>query len=323
MTTCQFVIGLDGGGTHTRALGADLDGNVLAYTQTGGSNPSKNADAALNLRQAVDAVLQDAGCQPEQVVAIVAGIAGLDSAPDFQWAAQATAWHDFNMQTHCVNDAVVAWAGALGLQPGIIAIAGTGSIIFGVTPAGRHMRNYDFHHYSDLAARYLSLHLVHEIVVGATEAADSECIAQVLDYFQAIDLPALAKIVSDCHKLEHEVFIRQYSGLAPLITAAAAANVPVAQRVCHTAIEEMAVGIRLIGSQFETETIPVALIGSVVRSLYIRTQLTYILAKAANRKYTVVEPMLAPAAGAALMALARCGVSPSPALIEKLGQMKL
>ena len=40
----------------------------------------------------------------------------------------------------------VAWAGALTLQPGIIVIAGTGCIVFGVTETGREVRNYSFEH---------------------------------------------------------------------------------------------------------------------------------------------------------------------------------
>jgi glucosamine kinase len=320
MTATPLVIGLDGGGTYTRALGVDLVGNVLASTQTGGANPSKNSDAAQNLRQAVDTILRAAGSQPDALVAIVAGIAGLDAPEDYAWAAQATAWADLRVQTQCVNDAVVAWAGALGLQPGIVAIAGTGSIIFGVTPTGRQVRNYDFCQYSEVAARFLARHLVHQIVIGATEAADAPLVAQVLEYFQVADRPALATLASTCYQLDHETFVRSYGGLAPLITAAAAANLPVAQRVCDKALADTAIGIQLLGSQFDAEVIRVALAGSVARSPYVRSRLRQILATAANRRYQVVEPLLSPVAGAALMALEQYGVAPSPALLERLQQ---
>ena len=51
---------------------------------------------------------------------------------------------------------VIAHAGALRSAPGIIAISGTGSVVFGVNEAGRRLRNYDFRHYARSAARHLA-----------------------------------------------------------------------------------------------------------------------------------------------------------------------
>lgn len=125
MSTEQVVIGLDGGGTYTRVLCVDLAGNVLARVQAGGANPSKNVDAEANVQQAIGQVLAVAQRQPEQVAALVAGIAGLDEPDDQVWAARFTSLPGIRVKPHCVNDAVVAWAGALTLQPGIIVIAGS------------------------------------------------------------------------------------------------------------------------------------------------------------------------------------------------------
>ena len=38
--TARVVLGVDHGGTDTRAMIADIDGRVLAYAETGGSNPN-------------------------------------------------------------------------------------------------------------------------------------------------------------------------------------------------------------------------------------------------------------------------------------------
>lgn len=40
----------------------------------------------------------------------------------------------------CVNDAVVAWAGSLGCEPGINIVAGTGTIGYGIDPKGNMAR---------------------------------------------------------------------------------------------------------------------------------------------------------------------------------------
>jgi glucosamine kinase len=319
MIANRIVIGLDGGGTYTRALCADLAGNVLAQAQSGGANWSKNPDAEQNIHRAIHEVVHASGARLDQVAAVVAGIAGLDSPEDLDWAERFVALPGLPVKPQCVNDAVVAWAGALALQPGIVAIAGTGSIIFGMTEAGRQVRNYDFRHYSGLAARYLALSLVHQIVVGAAKSADAEFVAQVLRHFDVTTIAELAALASACHQLDNETFVRQYSSLAPLITQAAS-TVPLAQSVCDRAIEEMRVGIQLVGSQFENETIPVALIGGVAGSPYVVGRLKQVMATDGPKRYSVVEAMLPPAAGAVLMALERCGVAPTHEVIERLKQ---
>jgi glucosamine kinase len=318
MTAKKIVVGLDGGGTYTRVLCADLEGRALAYIQAGGANPRKNAEAEQTVRAAIKEALWSAGVQPEQVGGMVAGISGLNSPQDVAWATRFTTLPGVSVPPYCVNDAVAAWAGALGLQPGIIAIGGTGSIVLGVTESGRRVRNYDFRHYGDLRARDVVLEVVYQIIIGATQPADRDLVAQVLAYFEVADVAVLAKLVSTCEDLEHEQFVAHYSGLAPLITEAAWDQVPVARRVCDAAGESLALGIYLVGSQFETDPVKTALIGGVARSAYIQTHLRDRLGRKANKAYSLVTPALPPEAGAVLMALERCGISPSQALVERL-----
>src|SRR5690242_16709096 len=59
--TARVVVGMDGGGTHTRAMIADLEGKVLAYAETGGSNPSHHPRAEENARDAIRQALAAAG----------------------------------------------------------------------------------------------------------------------------------------------------------------------------------------------------------------------------------------------------------------------
>ena len=137
--TSRVVLGVDGGGTYTRAMIADIDGRVLAYAETGGSNPSHHPRAEENAREAIQQALAAAGCEPGEVEALVAGFAGLDGPEDPDWADRFTAVPGLVCPRLSVNDAVIAHAGALLSRAGIIAISGTGSIVFGVTPDGRQV----------------------------------------------------------------------------------------------------------------------------------------------------------------------------------------
>lgn len=318
MSTQPIVIGLDGGGTYTRALCTDLTGHVLAAVQTGGANPSHNADAEQNVQAAIRQVIEQAGYTAGDVVSLVAGLAGLDDPDDLSWAARFTRIPGLTIGPTCVNDAVVAHAGALRSRPGIIAIAGTGSIIFGVTESGRHLRNYDFHQYGS-NARQLAYDTVYRILAGEAQATDAELVQQVLAHFGVADVRSLAELAATNEQQNRQERNRHYGNLAPAITAAAARNEPLAVAACAAAGEALLRGIRLLGILFAQETVECALIGSVIRSPVIKQQLTTALAQPTNKRYVLVEPALAPAAGAVLMALQQHGVMVDDPLCETLG----
>jgi len=121
---------------------------------------------------------------------------------------------------------------------------------------------------------------------------------------------------------DYKTVIRAYGAGAPLVTAAAERSVPLACAVCTDAAKQLAQGVRLLGSLFALEPIPYALIGSVARSAYVQRQLTTALATPTNHVYRFTEPILAPEAGAALLALQRQGSLIDARLIQRLRSLK-
>ncbi|EFM12479.1 ATPase BadF/BadG/BcrA/BcrD type [Paenibacillus curdlanolyticus YK9] len=143
--TKEIVIGIDGGGTHTRVMAVDLAGNVLSYIENGASSIYSDLKAKDNVQQAIIEAVHQAGRTMNDVQALTAGIAGFDKADDLGWVQALTTIDGLNCRKQHVNDAVVAHSGALLTEPGIIVISGTGSIIFAVTEEGQQIRNYDLH----------------------------------------------------------------------------------------------------------------------------------------------------------------------------------
>lgn len=143
----NVVLGVDGGGTYTRAMVATATGQVLAHTEAGPSSPKHTANGEANVRRVIDDALAQAGCSRRDVVALVAGLSGLDAPADQQWAEQWTALPGLRCPRIHVNDAVVAHVAAFRDQPGVLAIAGTGSNVFAITAQGQHLRNGGFMHY--------------------------------------------------------------------------------------------------------------------------------------------------------------------------------
>jgi len=202
----------------------------------------------------------------------------------------------------CVNDAVVAHAGALRGEPGIVAICGTGSIVLGIGEDGREIRNYDLDHYAAAAARHLGRRLVHRLVSESVTGADDAFVEDVLAAWDLDDRAELRAAARDGDLLDTATSGNALDGVAPLITEAAADGVPVAQRVCDAAAREVVTGIEAVAGYVGSAPTTVALSGSVLRSPTITERVT---AGLDDRRFEVVEPALDPVAGATLLGLER------------------
>jgi len=132
-----LFLGVDGGQSGTKAVIGDPDGRVLG---SGAAGPCNHARAEEGRRKLISAVGES--------VAAACAQAGLDSN-DVRFAAacfgmsggpqdkQAILKEILRADTLVVtDDAVIALAGAMAGEPGIITIAGTGSIAFGRNSAG-------------------------------------------------------------------------------------------------------------------------------------------------------------------------------------------
>jgi glucosamine kinase len=132
-----FLLGVDGGATKTLAAVLDIEGKRLHLGHGGPSNEDAvGAKAAVQaLMDAAEEALKGAGIEEHELGAAVLAIAGTntDSIAGHVRDARGDAWL-------VVNDVVGAWATATGASPGVAAISGTGSNVFGVGPDGEPWR---------------------------------------------------------------------------------------------------------------------------------------------------------------------------------------
>ncbi|MGW5673256.1 N-acetylglucosamine kinase [Micromonospora sp. NPDC003776] len=126
------VVGLDVGGTSTRAAAVSLDGVRLGTGRAGGGNPTSHGAerAATQLLAALRAALADV--DPARVRAGCIGLAGagrLLADPQGR-AAFDRAWSDAGLRCpYAVHgDALVAYASGTAAPDGTVLIAGTGAI---------------------------------------------------------------------------------------------------------------------------------------------------------------------------------------------------
>lgn len=317
----KVLLGLDAGGTHTRVLVVDTHGIVLGRHVGSGSNPEHGPGARDNAHAAIREALRIAGCAPADVAGIVIGQAGLNNADDQQWAATHSALPDICCPRLHVNDSVVAHVGALRSQPGIIAISGSGSIVFGITESGDHVRNYDFDHYAPSAAAHLGMGTIEQLADPyQLQSQDESFVGFICAHWSAGDLDALRQLAERDFDMDGPQRLQQLGRMAPLVTSAAHQGSPLAQSVCQTAAQALCEGIRLVGSRFSSPTVRTALIGSVVRSDYMSRTVGDLLAHEADPGFTICEPECSPEIGAAIMALEAFGTTVDQGVIDNLTQ---
>ena len=130
----RYLLGVDGGATKTLAAVLDLDARVLHLAHGGPSNQDAVGPraAVAALLQTADEAIERAGIDRDALGGAVLAIAGVDTAAVVRQVdvARRDGWI-------VVNDVVGAWATATGAGPGVAAISGTGSNVFGVGSDGR------------------------------------------------------------------------------------------------------------------------------------------------------------------------------------------
>lgn len=119
-------LGIDGGGSKTSFLLVDEYYNEICHIESGPSNwLSVGADAA---KQAITQGISHLTERPDIVCAGFAGAARHDSAAFYKEVLESLI---SGAQIIIESDAFVASIGAIGIDPGILLIAGTGSIVIG------------------------------------------------------------------------------------------------------------------------------------------------------------------------------------------------
>lgn len=126
-----YVVGVDGGGTATRAVVLTLDGRRVGCGHSGGANPNSHPpeDAAGHLAEALHGALD--GIDPVAVTGGVIGLAGRTKLSDPRIAGLfEAAWRSAGLlcPMRVFSDCEIAFAAATAEPDGTALVAGTGSI---------------------------------------------------------------------------------------------------------------------------------------------------------------------------------------------------
>lgn len=126
----KYVIGVDGGGTKTEAVAYDFNGDIIKSSLTGYGNLLNGREEGLrNIVDSISILVDELGV--ENLNGIYLGIAGSEVGTNNEIINDVVK-SKFNVETIVMNDSELALKALLKGEDGILTIAGTGSIAFGI-----------------------------------------------------------------------------------------------------------------------------------------------------------------------------------------------
>jgi N-acetylglucosamine kinase-like BadF-type ATPase len=138
----NYFLGLDGGGTKTECVLMDAEGHILAESRAGASNPLRIgfAKAFVALSEATGRALIEGHLAANQIAGICAGLAGAGRADVVQGVKEFLQSAFPQAAVRVTTDLEIALEAAVGMDEGVVLIAGTGSAAFGRNAAGKTAR---------------------------------------------------------------------------------------------------------------------------------------------------------------------------------------
>lgn len=140
----KFIIGVDAGGTKTAVVLADIKGNILSRVHAGPFEylGSEFVESKINkfLIPLLDKILSDTNMSIDDCEAIYMGVTGAETVEDYRNIEKALRAAGLNVRIRVENDAIIAFNAATNGKPGVMVIAGTGSVAHGEDGKGNSIR---------------------------------------------------------------------------------------------------------------------------------------------------------------------------------------
>lgn len=264
----ELYLGVDGGGTNTRALLIDKDKNILGKGQSQGSNKNvAGFDIAFaNFKNAV----LDAVSSYENIIAKFA-LAGIDTESDrarWQSAFEADpALSGKFLKASFVNDIVAAVRSGTNDKNAIALISGTGSSCWGHNEHQGVAKSGGVSHIlSDEGSAYFIGDKVLRAIIRSIDGRNETTELTKL-FFREFSVNSLEEIVDLVYKKPWDK--TDIAKVAPLVEEAALNQDKAALAIIDAATNELVAMVKAVATKLEIIDLPyhVVLVGSVLDNL--------------------------------------------------------
>jgi len=303
-----IFLGIDGGGTKTSCVIGD-ETSLLGAGTSGGSNVIRVGErqARESLGAAIRQACAAANVNPAQIQRTCAGVAG-GARPEIDELVRRMLSEFVSGQIEVVGDMVIAMEAAFGSGPGVIVIAGTGSIAYGRNSKGETARagGWGFAISDEGSGHWIG----RSAVAAAMRAYDEDGIeaggdALLENIMKSWSVDSREQLVLLANKSA------DFAALVPAVVSATEAGDATARNVLTQAGTELATlaGI-VIGRLFgNAVAVPVAVSGGVFCNTSLVRQVFYDRLRVAYPQALLSASLVDPERGA--LQLARKGVDRS------------
>ena len=258
----RTLLGVDAGGSHTTAAVADGNGTVLVRAE--GGPGAVRPGAAARAAQAIWDTCREALVKAEREVrgdVLVVGAAGVGREPERLALQAALEAKDLAPRLVVITDGAIALQSAFGAGPGIVLLAGTGSVGWARLPGGETARVGGLG--TLLGDQGSGYDLGRQALRAAALALEGRGPATLLTELvpRRLRLSALADLV----RWSATAKTAAVAGLAPAALEAAAAGDAVAGAITDACSDDLARHVRALADRFPRGTlVRVALGGSLL-----------------------------------------------------------
>lgn len=298
----SYFLGIDGGGTKTTCAVGD-ESHLLAAATAGPSNIVRVGEgkAGESLHQCVRQACAAAGIVPEDVARTCIGGSGA-AQPELAKIVRSLLAEILATPIEVVGDMQIALEAAFDTGPGIVVIAGTGSIAYGRDQQGRTARagGWGFAIGDEGSAHWIGRKAV-SAVLRAADLSDANCAksALVTSLLKAWGVTSIADLARAANSVPPPNF-------AALFPAIAASSDDLATQVLTEAGRELAevaaVVIRRLFAKDHSGEVPLAMTGGVFRYAAMVRQVFYNELRALDPRVELNPQVVEPVEGALRMA---------------------
>ena len=313
----RCVLCIDGGGTKTVCVLATLDGKVIGRGSGGPTNP--NLVSALEINETLQKAIQEAIQNlPElQIEAVCGGIAGVGaseekrvevsnvigqilSTPPFCHALSKRFNPSVNIEV--VSDVVITLVAGVGKRHGIVAISGTGSVVYGETVKGQRIKVGGWGYQLDEGSGYaIGRKAIKEILRAYDANGKTTLLAQkVLNVW---NLSSMQDVVDYIYQKTTKP--TDIANLAKIVNSAASAGDESAKDILRKTAKDLYFNIAAAIKQidFGKEGATLVLSGGVLTNIKIVSEIIIKKVRAELPAITAIQLCREPVKGAIILAL--------------------
>ena len=301
----SYYLGIDGGGTKTTCAVGD-DSNLLAIATAGPSNIVRVGESQTrqSLQQSVRQACAAAGIAPAQVSRTCVGGSGA-ARPEFAEIVRGFLTEILPTPIAVVGDMQIALEAAFDTGPGVIVIAGTGSIAYGRDRQGRTARagGWGFAIGDEGSAHWIGRSAVSTVLRASDATGENSANCPHSSLSSALCKAWGVTSLSDLARAANSIPPPDFAALFP---AVGASSDELATEVLSNAGRELAqaagVIIRRLFAVDQGTSVPVAMTGGVFRHATLVREVFYNELRTLDPRVEVNPQVVEPVEGALRLA---------------------